>query len=39
MIKGWVCPFGYMGYLDGRYQLFATENEYIEIVRERNGVL
>lgn len=39
MIKGWVTPFGYMGYLEGKYQLFATEDEYREIVRERNGIL
>jgi len=38
-MKGWVTPFGFMGYLDGRYQLFATEDEYYAIVRERNGML
>lgn len=39
MIKGYVTPFGYMGYIDGHYQKFPTEQEYVEEVRERNGVL
>lgn len=39
MTKGFVTPYGYMGYLDGRYRLFATEDEYLEIVRERRGML
>lgn len=34
MIKGYPVPFGYMGFIDGEYKLFATEDEYLEIVRE-----
>lgn len=34
MIKGYPVPFGYMGFIDGTYKLFATEAEYLEIVRE-----
>lgn len=33
MIKGYVVPFGYMGFIDGIYRLFATESEYLEVVR------
>lgn len=33
-IKGYYISTGYMGYLDGKYRLFATEAEYLEIVRE-----
>lgn len=29
-MKGYIIPYGYMGYVEGRYMLFATENEYIE---------
>lgn len=29
-MKGYVVPDGYMGYIDGNYQLFATETEYAE---------
>ena len=29
-IKGYVTPYGYMGLVDGRYLLFATEEEYYE---------
>ena len=32
-MKGYVIPSGYMGYVNGRYQLFATEDEYIEYIR------
>lgn len=34
MIKGYLVPYGYMGFIDGKYKLFATEDEYLEIVRE-----
>lgn len=34
MIKGYLIPFGYMGFIDGEYLLFATEEEYLEIVRD-----
>ena len=31
-IKGYVVPQGYMGYTEGRYILFSTEQDYIEYV-------
>ena len=34
-MKGYITPMGYMGYVDGRYYLFASEGEYSEYVRER----
>ena len=34
-IKGYVAPFGYMGFVEGRYMLFATEEEYYEYMEER----
>lgn len=36
-IKGYYIPFGYMGYINGNYQLFATESEYIITWREVNA--
>ncbi len=30
VLKGYLTPSGYMGYVDGRYILFATEKEYLE---------
>ena len=33
-MKGYVVHSGYMGYIDGKYRLFATEEEYMEIYRE-----
>ena len=34
-IKGYVVPSGYMGYVgNGQYQLFATENDYLEFVAD-----
>lgn len=35
-IKGYVVPFGYMGLVEGHYILFATEEEYLEYVKEKN---
>ena len=32
-MKGYHVSTGYMGYLNGRYMLFATEEEYEEIVK------
>lgn len=29
-MKGYFTKEGFMGWLDGRYQLFATEQDYIE---------
>lgn len=31
-MKGYVVPAGYMGYVDGHYQLFATEDEYLDYI-------
>ena len=33
-IKGYYIPCGYMGYINGEYKLFATENDYLEMVAE-----
>lgn len=35
-IKGYVVSSGYMGYVDGKYILFATEQEYLDYVEEEN---
>ena len=29
-VKGYVVPDGYMGYANGRYQLFETESAYYD---------
>ncbi len=34
-MKGYDTQSGYMGYVDGRYLLFASEEEYREYVMER----
>ena len=31
-MKGYITDAGYMGYVDGRYMLFADEADYIEFV-------
>lgn len=33
-MKGYVTASGYMGYVDGRYVLFASESDYIEYAAE-----
>ena len=33
-MKGYVIEAGYMGYVDGEYQLFADERDYQEYFRE-----
>lgn len=33
-MKGYIVDCGYMGYLDGDYQLFADENDYREAFME-----
>ncbi len=35
-MKGFDTQTGYMGYVDGRYMLFASEEEYIEYVSARD---
>lgn len=34
-MKGYVVDTGYMGYVDGRYMLFADEEDYQEYFSER----
>ena len=34
MVKGYVVPFGYYGLVEGRYILFATEDEYYDYIRK-----
>lgn len=36
MIKGYEVPYGYMGYVSvaNSYQLFATEQEYLEYIAD-----
>ena len=36
IIKGYIVPDGYMGFINGTYVLFATENEYVEEWRSQN---
>ena len=31
-MQGYHVPYGYMGYVNGQYILFATETEYIEYI-------
>ncbi len=32
-MKGYYMDNGYMGYVDGRYVLFASESDYMEFAR------
>ena len=34
-MRGYTVEYGYMGYLDGKYQLFADEQDYREAYAER----
>ena len=31
-MKGYVVPAGYMGFVDGSYMLFASEDEYWDYI-------
>lgn len=31
-MKGYYIAYGYMGYVDGIYQLFASEADYIDYI-------
>ena len=33
-MKGYYTSYGYMGYINGKYKLFATETEYKEYMEE-----
>lgn len=35
MLKGYPTPNGYMGYVDGKYMLFETEEAYYEYMEAR----
>lgn len=36
-MKGFVTDFGYVGLINGKYQIFACESEYIAAYRETEG--
>lgn len=36
-MKGYAVESGYMGYINGRYMLFADESDYKEYYRIHNG--
>lgn len=33
MLKGYYVPYGYMGYVEGKYMLFASEADYVDYVK------
>lgn len=33
MANGYYISYGYMGYVDGRYMLFANEADYLEYLK------
>lgn len=35
MHKGYIVPYGYMGYVDGQYMLFANESEYEDYINNK----
>lgn len=38
-MKGYVVSAGYMGYVDGAYELFATEDEYYEYLAAQRDLI
>lgn len=34
-MKGYYVPYGYMGFIQGKWLLFPTETEYVEAYTER----
>ena len=36
-MKGYVTAAGYMGYVDGRYVLFANEGDYLDYMKEKDA--
>ena len=36
LLKGYYTQTGYMGYVEGKYILFASESEYYEYMKERD---
>lgn len=39
LVKGYTVPGGYMGFVEGKYQLFETEMAYYEYMLERKEYL
>lgn len=35
-MKGYNNSYGYMGYVDGRYMLFASEADYVDYMSDRD---
>ena len=33
-MKGYSTESGYMGFVDGRYMLFASESDYVDYIRD-----
>ena len=33
-MKGYSTESGYMGFVDGRYMLFASESDYLDYIRD-----
>lgn len=33
-MNGYFTPYGYMGFVDGHWMLFASESDYIEYIKE-----
>ncbi len=33
-MKGYVTAIGYMGFIDGRYILFCSEEDYMDYIRD-----
>ena len=38
-MKGYFVEYGYMGYVDGKYQLFADEQDYREAFGEEQDII
>lgn len=36
-MNGYFTPYGYMGLVNAKWMLFATETEYYEYLAEQNG--
>ena len=36
-MKGYYVPYGYVGFVDGKRMIFATEEEYKEYLEESDG--
>lgn len=36
MPKGYAVPYGYMGFVDNSYILFASESDYLEYIQDNH---